>query len=142
MPVPVYDPNNVFAKILRGELPAAKVFEDEKNLVIMDVMPQAEGHTLVIPKAASRNILDIGSDDLTNAILTVQRVARAVKKAFGAPGVLVMQFNEGAAGQTVFHTHFHVIPRFDGTALKPHSGGMADANMLEEHAGRIRAAMA
>ena len=141
MPVPVYDPNNVFAKILRGELPASKVFEDEKVLVIMDVMPQAEGHALVIPKSASRNILDIGADDLTHAILAVQRVARAVKKAFGAAGVLVMQFNEGAAGQTVFHTHFHVIPRFDGVAVKPHSGGMADANMLQEHAQRIRAAM-
>ena len=142
MPVPVYDPNNIFAKILRGELPAAKVFEDEKNLVIMDVMPQAEGHTLVIPKAASRNILDISPDDLKQAILTVQRVARAVKKAFDAPGVLVMQFNEPAAGQTVFHTHFHVIPRFEGVPLKPHAGGMADAKLLAAHAERIKAALA
>ena len=94
------------------------MFEDEQVLVIMDVMPQAEGHTLVIPKAPSRNILDIGEDDLTRAILAVQRVARAVKKAFDAPGVLVMQFNEPAAGQTVFHTHFHVIPRFEGVPLE------------------------
>ena len=111
-----YDPSNVFAKILRGELPSAKVFEDDRVLVIMDVMPQSEGHTLVIPKTPSRNILDIGADDLTCAILAVQRVVRAVKKAFDAPGVLVMQFNEPAAGQTVFHTHFHVIPRHDGRA--------------------------
>ncbi len=142
MPTSAYDPANVFAKILRGELPAAKVFEDADVLAIMDVMPQADGHTLVIPKAASRNLLDIGADDLKSAILAVQRVARAVKQAFGAPGVLVTQFNEPAAGQTVFHTHFHVIPRFEGVPLKPHSGGMADAKLLAGHAERIRAALA
>jgi histidine triad (HIT) family protein len=137
-----YDPSNVFAKILRGDLPSSKVFEDERVLVIMDVMPQAEGHTLVIPKAESRNILDIQADDLTYAILVVQRVARAVKKAFDAPGVLVMQFNEPAAGQTVFHTHFHVIPRQAGVPLKPHAGGMADSGVLSRHAGMIREALA
>jgi histidine triad (HIT) family protein len=142
MSAPAYDPTNIFAKILRGELPSTKVFEDENVLVIMDVMPQAEGHTLVIPKAVSRNILDIGAEDLKRAILTVQRVARAVKKAFDAPGVLVMQFNEPAAGQTVFHTHFHVIPRFEGVPLKPHAGGMADAKILAGHAEKIRAALA
>ena len=141
MSTPGYDHDNVFAKILRGDLPAAKVFEDDDILVIMDVMPQAEGHTLVIPKAASRNILDIAAPDLTQAILVVQRIARAVKKAFDAPGVLVMQFNEPAAGQTVFHTHFHVIPRRDGAPLRPHSGGMADPKMLAVHAERIRAAL-
>ena len=141
MTAPAYDQTNVFAKILRGELPSTKVFEDESVLVIMDVMPQAEGHTLVIPKAASRNILDIGADDLKRAVLTVQRVARAVKKAFDAPGVLVMQFNEPAAGQTVFHTHFHVIPRFEGMPLRPHSGGMADAKLLAGHAEKIKAAL-
>jgi histidine triad (HIT) family protein len=141
MSPPAYDPSNVFAKILRGELPSAKVFEDDSVLVIMDVMPQAEGHTLVIPKAASRNILDIGAEDLAQAILAVQRVARAAKKAFDVPGVLVMQFNEPAAGQTVFHTHFHVIPRRAGVPLKPHAGGMADAKMLAGHAERIGAAL-
>jgi histidine triad (HIT) family protein len=141
MPTPAYDDSNVFAKIIRGELPSTKVFEDENVLVIMDVMPQGPGHTLVIPKAKSRNILDIGADDLTHAILAVQRVARAVKKAFDAPGVFVMQFNEPAAGQTVFHTHFHVIPRFEGVALKPHSGGMADAKLLAAHAEKIKAAL-
>lgn len=141
MTTPVYDPNNIFAKILRGELPSSKVFEDEHVLVIMDVMPQGPGHTLVVPKAASRNLLDIGAEDLTHAVLAVQRIARAVKKAFDAPGVFVMQFNEPAAGQTVFHTHFHVIPRFEGVGLKPHAGGMADAKLLAEHAEKIRAAL-
>lgn len=141
MSAPAYDPTNVFAKILRGELPSTKVFEDDHVLVIMDVMPQAEGHTLVIPKSASRNILDIGADDLKQAILAVQRMARAVKKAFDAPGVLVMQFNEPAAGQTVFHTHFHVIPRFAGAPLKPHAGGMADPKLLAGHADKIKAAL-
>ena len=141
MTSPAYDPQNIFAKILRGEVPSTKVFEDEHVLVIMDVMPQGQGHTLVIPKAQSRNLLDISEDDLKRAILVVQRVARAVKKAFDAPGVFVMQFNEPAAGQTVFHTHFHVIPRFEGVGLKPHVGGMADPNVLKAHAEKIRAAM-
>ncbi len=141
MTTPTYDASNIFAKILRGELPSTKVFEDEHVLVIMDVMPQGEGHTLVIPKGRSRNILDIGEEDLKRAILTVQRVARAVKQAFDAPGVLVMQFNEPAAGQTVFHTHFHIIPRFEGVPLKPHAGGIADSNMLKEQAEKIKAAM-
>ena len=141
MSVPAYDEQNVFAKILRGELPASKVYEDGDVLVIMDVMPQGKGHTLVIPKAPSRNMLDIRADDLRKTILAVQRVARAVQKAFDAPGVLVMQFNEPAAGQTVFHTHFHVIPRFDGIALKPHSGGMADPKELAGHADRIKSVL-
>ena len=141
MNAPAYDNSNVFARILRGELPSSKVYEDGDVLVIMDVMPQGKGHTLVIPKRASRNILDIGTDDLQKSILTVQRVARAVKRAFDAPGILVMQFNEEASGQTVFHTHFHVIPRFEGVPLKPHSGGMADPKELADHAERIKAVL-
>ena len=141
MSAPAYDEQNVFAKILRGELPASKVYEDEDVLVIMDVMPQGKGHSLVIPKRPSRNILDMRADDLRNTILAVQRVARAVQKAFDAPGVLVMQFSEPAAGQTVFHAHFHVIPRFDGVALQPHSGGMADKDELADHAERIKAVL-
>jgi len=141
MSTPAYDDQNVFAKILRGELPSAKVYEDGDVTVIMDVMPQAKGHTLIIPKAKSRNILDIRPEDLQAAILAVQRVARAVKKAFDAPGVLVMQFNEPAAGQTVFHTHFHVIPRHEGVALQPHSGKMADADELADDAERIKGAL-
>ena len=138
MSAPAYDEQNVFARILRGELPSSKVYEDGNVLVIMDVMPQGKGHTLVIPKAPSRNLLDIRPDDLRKTILAVQRVARAVQKAFDAPGVLVMQFNEPSAGQTVFHTHFHVIPRFDGVPLRPHSGGMADPGELADQADRIK----
>ena len=141
MPTPAYDEQNVFAKILRGELPAHKVYEDAHTIAIMDVMPQGKGHTLVIPKAASRNLLDIGTEDLKTAILAVQHVARAVKEAFDAPGVLVMQFNEPASGQTVFHTHFHIIPRFEGEPLKPHTGPMADSAALAADAERIRAAL-
>jgi histidine triad (HIT) family protein len=141
MPSPAYDDSNVFARIIRGELPSTKVLEDDRIIVIMDVMPQGLGHTLVIPKAKSRNILDAGAEDLTHAILVVQRVARAVKKAFDAPGVLIKQYNEPASGQTVFHTHFHVLPRFDGVALKPHSGAMADAKILAEQAAKIKAAL-
>jgi len=139
--MPAYDDQNVFAKIIRGELPAAKVFEDAHVLVIMDVMPQGPGHTLVIPKAKARNLFDIPEDDLKHTIVVVKRVAAAVKTAFDAPGVFVMQFNESAAGQTVFHTHFHVVPRFEGIPLKPHSGGMADGKMLAEHAEKIKAAL-
>jgi histidine triad (HIT) family protein len=141
MTTPVYDDQNVFAKIIRGELPAARVFEDDHVVVIMDVMPQGPGHTLVIPKTASRNLLDLPAEALPATMAALQRVARAVKKAFDAPGVFVMQFNEAAAGQTVFHTHFHVIPRFEGIPLKPHEGGMADPAVLSEHAARIKAAL-
>jgi histidine triad (HIT) family protein len=142
MNAPAYDDQNVFAKILRGELPSEKVYEDDDCIAIMDVMPQATGHTLVVPKAESRNILDIAPDDLQKTILVVQRLTRAVKTAFDAPGVLVMQFNEPASGQTVFHTHFHIVPRFEGVALKPHTGGMADPAVLAEQGEKIRAALA
>jgi histidine triad (HIT) family protein len=138
---PAYDDQNVFARILRGEIPSQKVYEDDHAIAIMDVMPQSEGHTLVIPKAPSRNILDIGAHDLQNAVIAVQRLARAVMKAFDCEGVLVMQFNEPAAGQTVFHTHFHVIPRYKGVALKPHTGQMADPERLADHAQKIRGAL-
>ena len=141
MPAPAYDDGNIFARILRGELPSARVMEDDHVVAFMDVMPQGPGHTLVVPRAASRNILDIDPQALSQAILAVQRIARAAKAAFDAPGVLVMQFNEPAAGQTVFHTHFHVIPRFAGVELRAHEGGMADPAMLAEHAARIRAAL-
>src|ERR1019366_493976 len=115
-----YDPNNVFAKILRGEIPSARVYEDADVVAFMDVMPQGTGHVLVVPKAASRNLLDADIAALAPLLAVVQRIARAAKTAFGADGVTVMQFNESAAGQSVFHLHFHVIPRFVGTPLKPH----------------------
>ncbi|MBY5369828.1 MULTISPECIES: HIT family protein [Rhizobium] len=137
-----YDDSNIFAKILRGEIPSHRVYEDEYTVAIMDVMPQAPGHVLVVPKAASRNIFDADPATLTRAITVVQKVANAVKDVFDADGVFVAQFNEPAAGQTVFHLHFHVIPRLEGTALKPHSGKMEDGAVLAANAEKIRAALA
>ncbi|HEX5599492.1 MAG TPA: HIT family protein, partial [Hyphomicrobiaceae bacterium] len=116
-----YDNNNVFAKILRGELPAHKVYEDEHTLAFMDIMPRTKGHTLVIPKTPARNILDATPEQLAACMATVQRVARAVMKAFDAPGVTIQQFNESAGGQVVFHLHFHVLPRWEGVPLAPHT---------------------
>jgi histidine triad (HIT) family protein len=133
-----YDTQNVFAKILRGELPAHKVHEDAHSLAFMDIMPRGTGHVLVIPKAPSRNILDIEADDLRHLAMQVQKVARAVKKAFDADGVTIQHFSEPAGGQIVFHTHVHVIPRFDGVALRPHTGEMADSKLLAEEAEKIR----
>ena len=137
-----YDPENIFAKIIRGEIPAHKVYEDDKTLAFMDIMPRTEGHTLVIPKAASRNMLDIDEDDLCALMKTVRKVARAVKKAYGADGVLIQQFNEPAAGQVIFHTHVHILPRFEGVPLKPHTGEMADNGALAASAEKIRDALA
>ena len=136
-----YDPDNIFGKILRGEIPAHKVYEDEHTLAFMDVMPQGEGHTLVIPKAPSRGLLDAEPQALSALIGTVQRVGRAVKAAFAADGLSVFQYNEPAGGQTVFHLHVHLVPRHEGVPLKRHEGGMADNAVLAEHAARIRAAL-
>ncbi|WEZ83592.1 HIT family protein [Rhizobium sp. 32-5/1] len=137
-----YDTGNIFAKILRGEIPAHKVYEDEATLAFMDVMPQAEGHVLVIPKATSRNILDAEPANLAALIAVVQKVAVAAQDAFDADGITIMQFNEAPAGQSVFHLHFHVIPRKEGAALKPHSGKMEDSAVLAANAAKIRAAFA
>lgn len=137
-----YDDQNVFAKILRGELPSHKIYEDDKTLVIMDIMPRGDGHILVIPKAPSRNILDIETDDLNAVMATVQKMAHTVIKAFGADGTTIQQFSEPAGGQVVFHTHVHVIPRFEGISLKPHTGEMADNDLLAGHAEEIRKALA
>jgi histidine triad (HIT) family protein len=134
-----YDTNNIFAKILRGEIPAHKVYEDEHVLAFMDIMPRADGHVLVIPKQPARNILDIAPDALTNLVVGVQKVAKAVKTATNADGITIQQFNESAGGQVVFHIHFHVIPRFVGVVMKPHTGQMADGDVLKVNAERIRA---
>jgi histidine triad (HIT) family protein len=134
-----YDPNNIFAKILRGEIPCHKVYEDEETLAFMDVMPQADGHVLVVPKQASRNLLDADADVLANAIQVAQLIAIAAKKAFSADGVMLVQYNEAAADQSVFHLHFHIIPRQEGVALKGHSGKMEDGAILSANAARIRA---
>lgn len=136
-----YDSNNIFAKILRGEIPAQKVYEDDSTLVIMDVMPQAEGHVLVIPKTASRNILDADPATLGPLIAIVQKIAIAAQDAFDADGVTIMQFNEAPAGQSVFHLHFHVIPRREGMPLRPHSGSMEDGAVLAANAAKIKEAL-
>ena len=136
-----YDTNNVFAKILRGEIPAHKVLEDDDVIVFMDVMPQGPGHTLVVPKAASRNLLDADPAVLAKLLPTVQRVARAVKDAFAADGVSIFQYNEPAGGQSVFHLHIHVVPRFEGVPLKPHSGKMEDNAVLAANAEKVRNAL-
>ena len=136
-----YDPSNIFGKILRGEIPAHKVYEDKTALVMMDIFPQSRGHTLVIPKAASRNLLDADPAALSAVMPLVQRVAKAVKIATHADGIRVAQFNEGSAGQTVFHLHFHVIPAYQGVALGPHGGGKADDVELAALAKAIAAAL-
>lgn len=136
-----YDPDNVFAKILRGDLPAHKLYEDDATFAFMDIMPRGDGHCLVIPKAPARNILDVAPDSLAAVMATTQKLARAVVAAFDADGVTVQQFNEPAGGQVVFHLHFHIIPRFDGVALKPHTGSMEDQNVLAANAEKIRAAL-
>ncbi|TPL24577.1 HIT family protein [Mesorhizobium sp. B2-4-10] len=136
-----YDTDNIFAKILRGEIPSHRVYEDEAVVAFMDVMPQGPGHTLVVPKAPSRNLLDADPATFGPLFTVVQKVALAVREAFKADGVTVMQFNEPASGQTVYHLHVHVIPRFEGIALKPHTGQMEKPEVLAENAGRIKAAM-
>jgi histidine triad (HIT) family protein len=137
----VYDPSNVFAKILRGELPAQKLYEDDDTFALMDIMPRGDGHCLVIPKKPSRNILDVDPESLAAVMRTTQKLARAVVKAFSADGVTIQQFNEAAGGQVVFHLHVHVIPRFDGVSLRPHTGQMADKDVLAANAAKIRAAL-
>jgi histidine triad (HIT) family protein len=136
-----YDDSNIFAKILRGEIPSHKVYEDADALVLMDAMPQASGHTLIVPKAPSRNMLDADPDVLARVAPLVQRIARAVKAAFSADGVTIVQFNEPASGQTVFHLHYHVIPRHEGIPLMPHSREMEESNVLAANAEKIRRAL-
>lgn len=136
-----YDRDNIFARILKGELPAHKVYEDDHSFAFLDIMPRAHGHTLVIPKAPSRNVLDIELDDLCAVMATVQRIARAGLKAFDAQGVTIQQFNEPAGGQVVFHTHFHVIPRRDGVEMKPPASIREADDTLIANAEKLRAAL-
>lgn len=135
-----YDDQNIFAKILRGELPAVKVHEDDRTLAFMDIMPRATGHCLVIPKASVRNLLDCSDEDLAACIALCKRLANAVRVAFGVDGVTLLQSNEKAADQEVFHLHFHVIPR-DGGALKAPASEMEETAILEANAARIRDAL-
>jgi histidine triad (HIT) family protein len=137
---PAYDPNNIFAKILRCELPCHKVHEDERCLVFMDIMPRVDGHALVVPKAPSRNILDAAPEDLGHLIAVAQKVARAGMAAFNADGISISQFSESAGGQVVFHTHIHVLPRHAGVDMRP-PGIKADDAALAEHARRLATAL-
>ena len=136
-----YDPNNIFARIVRGEIPCHKVYEDADTLAFMDIMPQAEGHTLIVPKAAGEDILTTPPESLAAAIRTAQKIARAVKQVFAPPGILIAQLNGAAAGQSVFHLHLHVIPRYAGKDLAIHAAAPADPARLAEHAARLRAAL-
>ena len=136
-----YDPSNIFGKILRGEIPAHKVYEDDSALVMMDIFPQSRGHTLVVPKAPSRNLLDADPAALAAVMPLVQKVANAVKWATNADGIRLAQFNEAPAGQTVFHLHFHVIPVYEGTPLAAHAGGKADDAELASLATAIAEAL-
>jgi histidine triad (HIT) family protein len=136
-----YDPSNIFGKILRGQIPAHKVYEDDSALVMMDIFPQSRGHTLIVPKAPSRNLLDADPAALTAVMPLVQKVAKAVKRATNADGIRLAQFNEAPAGQTVFHLHFHVIPVYEGTQLAAHAGGKADDGELAALAKAIAEAL-
>lgn len=138
----LYDDNNIFARILRGQIPAHTVFEDERTLAFMDVMPQTEGHTLVIPKTAARGLFDLPAADLAALIQATQKVAEGVRSAFKPDGLALMQFNGAAAGQTIFHIHFHILPRYLGKDLETHSRIVADSATLAAQAERIRAALA
>jgi histidine triad (HIT) family protein len=136
-----YDNDNIFAKILRGDLPCHKVYEDDATLAFMDIMPRADGHTLVIPKNPSRNMLDVEQDDINAVMATVRKIAKAQMSAFEADGITIQQFNEPAGGQVVFHLHMHVMPRKDGITLRPHTGNMADNDILAAHAQALKDAL-
>jgi histidine triad (HIT) family protein len=139
--MPAYDPNNIFAKILRGELPCYKVYEDDKALAFLDIMPRAPGHALVLPKAPARNVLDVEPDDLAHVVKVAQKIAKAGMQVFGADGVTIQQFNESAGGQVVFHLHVHVIPRKIGVALKPPASEKEAPEVLAEQAKKLAAAL-
>jgi histidine triad (HIT) family protein len=136
-----YDSGNIFAKILRGEIPAYKVYEDDKALAFLDIMPRAPGHTLVLPKAPARNILDASPDDLAHVITVAQKIAKASVEVFGADGITIQQFNESAGGQVVFHLHVHVIPRKAGVPLKPPASVKEAPEVLADQAKQLAAAL-
>ncbi len=137
-----YDSSNIFAKILRGELPSHKVYEDADTFALMDIMPRCTGHTLVIPKTPARNLLDANPAQLAACLATTQRIARAALVAFNADGITLQQFNEPAGGQVVFHLHFHILPRWDGSKLQPHTGQMEKPEVLAANAEKLREALA
>ena len=135
-----YDDQNIFAKILRGEIPSFKVYEDDDTFCLMDINPRSDGHCLVIPKTPCRNMLDATPEQLAACMITVKKVANAAKQAFEADGITIFQFNEAAGGQEVFHLHFHVLPRHADLRLRP-PGTMADMDALNAHAAKLRAAL-
>ena len=136
-----YDKTNIFAKILRGEIPCVKVYEDAKTLAFMDVMPESDGHVLVIPKEPAEGVLDLSADGMTAMMATTQKIARAVDKALTPDGILLTQYNGAAAGQSVFHIHFHIVPRWEGVPMAPHGKVMVQAATLEPIAAKIRSAL-
>ena len=133
-----YDPSNIFAKVLKGEIPCHKIYEDDDTLVFLDIMPRSEGHALVITKRPARDLFDVSPDALAKVMGVVQKLAPLIRDAVGADGVLIQQFNGAAAGQTVFHLHVHIVPVKQGVPLKPHAGQMADPAALAATAGKIR----
>jgi len=139
--MPAYDSNNIFAKILRGEFPCYKVYEDDHTLAFLDIMPRTPGHTLVIPKAPARNILDISPEDFAHVARATQRIARAAMTAFKADGITIQQFSEAAGGQVVFHLHMHVMPRHNGAAQLPPASRKEDGKVLEGHAAALIAVL-
>jgi histidine triad (HIT) family protein len=139
--MPAYDPNNIFAKILRGEFPCHKVYEDDKAIAFLDIMPRAPGHTLVLPKAPARNLLDIAPADLAHVMQVAQKIAQAQMRAFNADGITLQQFNESAGGQVVFHLHVHVIPRHEGVAMKPPASIKEEPSVLSDQALKLAAAL-
>jgi histidine triad (HIT) family protein len=139
--MPAYDANNVFAKILRGEFPCYKVYENEHVFAFLDIMPRSPGHTLVIPKSPARNILDVTAEDYAHVARGAHKIAAAAMKAFNADGITVQQFNEPAGGQVVFHLHMHIMPRQDGVALLPPATRKEDPKVLEENAAKLITAL-
>jgi histidine triad (HIT) family protein len=139
--MPSYDPSNIFAKILRGELPCHKVYEDAKTFAFLDIMPRAPGHTLVLPKSPARNLLDVDPTDLAHVMAAAQKIARAAVKLFGADGITIQQFNESAGGQVVFHLHVHVIPRFAGAPMKSPASVKEEPSVLSDQALKLSAAL-
>jgi histidine triad (HIT) family protein len=139
--MPAYDASNIFAKILRGELPCYKIYEDDKTLAFLDIMPRAPGHALVLPKTPARNILDISPDDLAHVMKIAQKIAKVSVDVFGADGITIQQFNESAGGQVVFHLHVHVIPRKTGVAMKPPASEKEAPDVLADQAEQLAAAL-
>jgi len=133
-----YDSNNIFARILRGEIPCVKLYEDAKTLAFMDVMPEAEGHVLVVPKEGAQDILDLSAEGLAAMMATTQKIAKAVDRALSPDGILLKQYNRAAAGQSIFHVHFHIVPRWEGVPMAPHGKVMVQPAVLEPIAAKIR----